>query len=57
MCFFWTYQKLQEYNQKNIKARHQWLTPIILATWEVESGRIEIQGQPWQRVHKTTSPK
>jgi hypothetical protein len=23
-----------------------WLTPIILATWEVEIRRIEVRGQP-----------
>jgi hypothetical protein len=24
------------------KARHQWLTPIILTTWETEIGRITV---------------
>jgi hypothetical protein len=23
---------------------HQWVTPVILATWEVEIGRIKVQG-------------
>jgi hypothetical protein len=32
-----------------------WLKPIILATWEVEIGRIMIQGQPRQKVSKTPS--
>jgi hypothetical protein len=31
-----------------ISARHQWLTPIILATQEAEIWRIPIQSQPGQ---------
>jgi hypothetical protein len=38
-------------------ARHQWLMPIILATWEAEIERIEVPGQPGQIVCKTPSPK
>jgi hypothetical protein len=34
-----------------------WLTSVILATWEAEIGRIELQGQPRQIVHKVPSPK
>jgi hypothetical protein len=34
------------YQEKNIKARQWWLTPVILATWEAEIGRITVQGQP-----------
>jgi hypothetical protein len=26
-------------------ARHQWLTPVILATWEAEMERIKVRGQ------------
>jgi hypothetical protein len=26
-------------------ARHQWLTPVILPTWEAEIGRAEVRGQ------------
>jgi hypothetical protein len=34
---------------KNLKvARHQWLTPVILATQETESRRISVQSQRWQ---------
>jgi hypothetical protein len=38
-------------------AGHQWLTPIILATWEAETRRVAIQGQPGQIVCKNLSPK
>jgi hypothetical protein len=31
------------------------LTPVIPTTWEVEIGRIPVQGQPGQRVSKTPS--
>jgi hypothetical protein len=36
-------------------ARCPWLTPVILATWEAEIRRIEIQSQPGQIVHKILS--
>jgi hypothetical protein len=32
-----------------------WLTPIILAMWEVEIWRIMVQTQPRQKVRETTS--
>jgi hypothetical protein len=31
----------------------QWLSLIILATWETETGRILVTGQPRQMVHET----
>jgi hypothetical protein len=38
-------------------ARHQWLTPVILATQEAEIRRIMIQSQARQIVLKTLSQK
>jgi hypothetical protein len=35
----------------------QWLTPIILATQEVEIRRIAVQSQPGQRVRETLFQK
>jgi hypothetical protein len=37
-------------------ARRQWLTPVILATWEAEICRIMVPGQPRQIVHETPPP-
>jgi hypothetical protein len=34
-----------------------WFTPVILATWEAEIRRIEVQDQPKQIVHETLSLK
>jgi hypothetical protein len=38
-------------------AWHQWLKPIILATWEAEIRRITIRSQPGQIAHKTLCQK
>jgi hypothetical protein len=38
-------------------ARHQWLTPIILATQEAEIRRIAVRSQPGQTVGETLSQK
>jgi hypothetical protein len=43
--------------KKTSKARHRWLTSIILATQEAEIGRIEVQSQPEQTVCETLSRK
>jgi hypothetical protein len=40
-----------------ICAGHWWLTPLILATWEAEIRRIEVQGQSGQIDHKNPFPK
>jgi hypothetical protein len=48
----------QQSTQKSTAVvRHQWLTPVILATWEAEIRRIKFQGQPRQIVHKSPSTK
>jgi hypothetical protein len=39
------------------EARHRWLTPVILATWKAEMGRMEVRGQPGQIVLETPSLK
>jgi hypothetical protein len=40
----------------NLSQAH-WLMPIILAIREAGIGRITVQGQPRQIIHKTPSPK
>jgi hypothetical protein len=39
------------------KARHRWLTPVILATQEAEVRRIVVRSQSRQIVLKTLSQK
>jgi hypothetical protein len=39
------------------KAEHQWLTSVILATWEAEIRRTTVGGQAKQIVLKTPSAK
>jgi hypothetical protein len=43
--------------KNRLKARCQWLTPVIVAIWEVEIGRIKVQDQPRQTVRETLSLK
>jgi hypothetical protein len=40
-----------------LHARHRWLTPVILPTWEPEIRRIEVRGQLRQIIQETPSPK
>jgi hypothetical protein len=42
---------------QELKAGHQWLTPVILATQEAEIRRITVWSQPGQIVHETLSWK
>jgi hypothetical protein len=46
-----------ERTSRKFWARHQWLTPVILATQEAEIRRIEVRSQPGQIVHETLSRK
>jgi hypothetical protein len=48
-----------EWNFKKIIciARHQWLTPVILAIQEAEIRRTEVRSQPGQIDHKTQHKK
>jgi hypothetical protein len=42
--------------KKKTRAGCQWLTSIILATWETEIRKIEVRGQAGQIVFETFSP-
>jgi hypothetical protein len=42
-------------NKNEYQARHQWLTPVILATQEAEIRRITVGSQPGQIVQETLS--
>jgi hypothetical protein len=39
------------------KVGHWWFTPVIVAAWEAEIGRIKVQNQSEQIVQETLSPK
>jgi hypothetical protein len=39
--------------RKSLVSQTCYLTPVILATWETEKGRITSRGQPRQIVHET----
>jgi hypothetical protein len=43
--------------EKPLSARHQWLTPVILATQETEIRRIAVRSQLGQIVPKTLPQK
>jgi hypothetical protein len=40
-------ENILSFFQKACLARHWWLTPIILATWEAQIRRIMVQNQSW----------
>jgi hypothetical protein len=42
---------------KSHGAECQWLSSVILNTWETEIGRIMVWGKPKQTVHKAPPPK
>jgi hypothetical protein len=42
-------------NEKTVTVKHQWFTPVILATQEAEIRRITVQSQPTPIVHETLS--
>jgi hypothetical protein len=56
-CFYLGLQKFNSSFKNSFEAKHQWFTPIILATWEADIERIKVQGQPRQIVHKTPISK
>jgi predicted GNAT family N-acyltransferase len=45
------------YATNHVLAGYQRLTPVILATWEAEIGRMVIRDQPRHKDHKTPFPK
>jgi hypothetical protein len=48
---------LEQISNTDLRAGHQWLTPVILATQEAEMGRSQVKSQPRQIVHETLSQK
>jgi hypothetical protein len=51
-----THKKRQEEN-RSMFCPVQWLTPVILATWEAETERNKVRGQSQQIVLKTPISK
>jgi hypothetical protein len=57
IMLYFNRKKCTKFCIKVCAARRQLLTSVILATWEAEIGKIAVQGQPRQIVHKIPSPK
>jgi hypothetical protein len=53
LLIFAMLQEVSSFKNYSFLAGHHWLTPIILATWEAESQRNAVQGQPGQIVRKS----
>jgi hypothetical protein len=47
----------RDFKERFMRPAHQWLMPVILATWEAGIKTISFQGQYEQIVYETPFPK